>query len=276
MEKDKLSLILVQFRREHGDVQKNVMRGIKIVSNMQSNEDIPQLVVFPELWITQNILTLENFVELTMPFTFLAMERDLWISTGAHYIEREGTVKSVATLITPQGSHYIISEKWFPSKPMGERGRIEQGSILDVLEIGGTNVGIVICVDAMYPEVSRILAIKGAGLIINPSSIPENRVNLWRSIAQTRAAENTVYWASVLLTGTRYPDGRAVRGGSIVTDPAGTVIYESGPRQEAVRLEIDVGAIYRQRGRWPYVEDVKNTSFFREALKLSKARIRIM
>ncbi len=271
-----MSLILVQFKREHGDVQKNVMRGMKIVSNMQSTEDIPQLVVFPELWMTQNILTLENFVEVTMPFTFLAMERGLWISTGAHYIEREGSVKSVATLITPQGFHYIVSEKWFPSKPMGERGRIDQGSILDVIKIGGTNVGIVICVDAMYPEVSRMLAIKGAGLIINPSSIPENRVNLWRSIARTRAAENTVYWASVLLTGTRYPDGRAVRGGSIVADPAGTVIYESGPRQEAVRLEIDVGAIYRQRERWPYVEDVKNTSFFREALKSSKARIRIM
>lgn len=272
-----LNLIIAQLPRETNDVQLNVMRAVKTISNLGYQTEggaSPTLVVFPELWMTQKILKLEDFIELTMPFLFFAMENRIWISTGAHYVKtKDNTVKSMSTILTPSGEHIIVSEKHFPSSPMGERGFLSEGSILDVFRLGDFKAGVIICVDAMYPELARILALKGADIILNPSSIPENRKPLWKSIAKTRAAENTVYWASILLTGARYPDGRFVKGGSIVADPSGTIIYESGPRMEAVRVHIGKEAIEKQRRRWPYLNDVREKKFLKNLMeKVGSAR----
>ena len=280
---NELELVIVQFPRQTNDVQKNMMQGIKIASNIEK-EDHTTLLAFPELWITQKPLGLSEFIEITMPLVFLAMERELWISTGAHYVStsdlsgenEKDKHTSVSTLITPEGSHFIVSEKLFPSKPMGERSKIRPGEILDVVDVGGIKVGTVICVDAMYPETARALALKGAHVILNPSSIPENRVSLWKSIAKTRAAENTVFWASIILTGTKYPDGRMVSGGSIVVDPAGGTVHEAGISQEVARVMLDTGLVRLQRARWPYLNDVYSKNILENFVKKLKNTKKIL
>jgi len=150
-------------------------------------------------------------------------------------------------MIFPDGRMELISEKIFPSLPVREREKIRAGRILRTLDLAFVRVGAVICVDAMYPEIARCLALRGAELILNPASIPENRASLWRSLASVRAAENTVFWATVMLMESTYPDGRPVRGGSVAADPKGEIIADSGALEQAIRVKIDLSVLEGER-----------------------------
>lgn len=171
----------------------------------------------------------------------------------------EGTF-SRSYMIFPDGRMELLSEKIFPSLPVREREKIRAGRILRTLDLGFVRTGAVICVDAMYPEIARCLALRGAELILNPASIPENRASLWRSLASVRAAENTVFWAAVMLTESTYPDGRPVRGGSVAADPKGEIIADSGALEQAIRVKIDLSVLEGQRKRWPYLSDISSSS----------------
>ncbi len=250
-----LELYIVQHAKTGEDPYKNLMKASKIIG--QVNPEGDTIIVFPELWLTSNPIDKDNVEKALAPLSFLAIEKSIWIIPGAFYVRDESIVKSRSYVLTPKGDIKLFAEKIFPSHPVLERKTISPGEYLDTVDTGKTVFGVIICVDAMYPEISRKLALMGAEIIFNPASIPENRIDLWRSIARTRAAENTVYWASVILSGTRYPDGRLVSGGSIVVNPAGEIIYESGFKEEVARLVIDLDLIEEQRSRWPYINDIK-------------------
>jgi predicted amidohydrolase len=118
-------------------------------------------------------------------------------------------------------------------------------------------VGVLICVDAFYPELARSLALNNAHIIFNPSNIPQNRSELWKHISVTRAAENTVFYVFVNNTNTLYPDGRMVKGHSIVASPDGEVILEAGEEEKVSQIELDLNQIDSIRKRWRYLNDIR-------------------
>ncbi|MGB9831670.1 MAG: carbon-nitrogen hydrolase family protein [Fervidicoccus fontis] len=252
-------LIVVQHKRED-DLEKNLMRLIKNLRAIKIEKN--SIIVLPEVWLTKEILEYSTLKSFLTQLEILSNELGVWMVPGAFYVRENGKALSKSYIISPKGESKAISEKIFPSYPMKERDEISPGSFLKVEDLGFTKIGVIICVDAMYPELSRLLAIRGAELILNPSSIPENRVQLWESISVTRASENTVYWASVILTGTSYPDGRKVLGGSIVVDPGGRIILKSGASEEIVRVTLDKNVLENQRKRWVYLEDVKKSALW--------------
>ncbi len=253
-----IELVIVQFAREQGEVSHNILKSIKMLGDLKFEKET--IIVYPELWISHKSIPWEKIEEVFSPLIFYTIENNVWLVPGAFYVKyKDKTRKSLSIIISPKGEIHVLSEKHFPSHPMQERKYLMPGKFLRVYNTGKVKIGSVICVDAMYPEISRYLAINGAEIIVNPSSIPENRISLWRSLARIRASENTVFWASILLTGTVYPDGRNVRGGSIVVDPSGNILYESGPKQEVIRLELDLEKVKEQRQRWPYLKDIQDS-----------------
>ncbi|MFX1473050.1 MAG: nitrilase-related carbon-nitrogen hydrolase [Promethearchaeota archaeon] len=87
-----------------------------------------------------------------------------------------------------------------------------------VIEHNGYRFGVMICFDWAFPEISRILAIKGAQIILHPANLvlpfcPDAMI--------TRSIENRVFTA----TSGRIGEERAVRfiGGSQITTPKGQV-----------------------------------------------------
>jgi len=114
-----------------------------------------------------------------------------------------------------------------------------------------------ICVDALYPELARCMALRGAYVIFNPSNIPKNRSELWKHVSVTRAAENTVFYVFVNNTNTEYPDGRPVRGHSVVAAPDGEVMLEAGEEEDVFRVELDLDQVEKIRRRWRYLDDIR-------------------
>lgn len=101
-------------------------------------------------------------------------------------------------------------------------------------------IGMMVCFDWIYPEVTRILAIQGAQVICHPS----NLVLPWcQEAMKTRAIENRVFAVTANRIGTEKRGSVSITftGKSQVVDPKGEVLVSAGERSETLKVaEIDV------------------------------------
>lgn len=108
-----------------------------------------------------------------------------------------------------------------------------------VHEIEGVRIGLCICYDGGFPEPARCLALLGADLILLPTNWPPGAETAADYAVNTRAMENTVYYAAV----NRIGEERGVPfiGRSRICDPLGKIIVAAEHTQEAILYaDIDV------------------------------------
>jgi predicted amidohydrolase len=130
-----------------------------------------------------------------------------------------------------------------------ETDRFTPGDVLPVFDTDLGPIGISICYDFYQgPELSRILALKGARLLVNPtgrSSLPRAREHL-EQITLVRAHENLVAAASANRVGTSHGQpGWA--GGSVIAAPRfpgfPVTLARAGADEEVITAEVDFAAI---------------------------------
>lgn len=169
----------------------------------------------------------------------LARELDIHVIYG--FEERDpdkaDIVYNAAAMIAPDGLLGTY-RKVHLGIPL-ETDRFTPGTSLPVFQTRLGPIGIQICYDFYNnPEMSRILALKGARLLVNPtgrSDLPRGGENL-RHATLVRAQENLVYAASANRVGTSGDSTWA--GNSVVGGPAfpgfGTVLAEAGRAEELI------------------------------------------
>ena len=239
---------IVQFRRGR-NLETNLEHACEILYSI-GNVDI---VCFPEAWASRNTLPLKVLEEKILP-RILEGSIGRVVITGGLFINCNGRIYDLCHIVL-NGKIIGCTGKYFPSRAVGERDYVSPYTDIQVFTAGNVCFGVLICVDAMYPELSRILAVRGASIIFNPSSIPYNRIGLWRSLGCIRAAENTVFYVFVNNTGTTYPNGRLVNGHSYIASPEGEIIYELNEDEDIGVYSINLEAIRKVRERWAYFED---------------------
>ncbi|MEM3410489.1 MAG: carbon-nitrogen hydrolase family protein [Fervidicoccaceae archaeon] len=248
-------LILYQHGRTKLGLDENLKKVVKKLG--EARVETNAIAVLPEMWFGPIAIEEDRLDAALTPLHLLSTDLGIHIVPGAFYVKTERGTFSRSYLISPGDRRELISEKIFPSHPMKEREKIKRGRTLRVLDLGFARISSIICVDAIYPEIPRYLSINGAEIILNPASIPANRAQLWRSLASVRAAENTVFWATVMLTESTYPDGRPLKGGSVVAGPRGEIIADMGALEQAIKVKISPDLIEKQRSRWPYLRDIE-------------------
>jgi len=227
----------------------SILSGIK-------NVDI---VCLPEAWTGRGELLLEEKEResLLSSSCQIAAENNYNLLTGGLFNRRGEKIFDTCHVISRSGKIIGFYDKRFPSTAFNEREFTSPGNVSPVFKVEDVKIGVLICVDALYPELARSVALNDACIIFNPSNIPQNRSELWKHISVTRAAENTVFYVFVNNTNTLYPDGRMVKGHSIVAAPDGEVILEAGEEEKVFRVELDLNQIDRIRKRWRYLNDIR-------------------
>jgi len=113
------------------------------------------------------------------------------------------------------------------------------------------NLGLMICYDLRFPELSRILAINGADILAVPSAWVHGimKEEHWQTLLKARAIENGSYVAA--------PDqvGHFFSGRSMVVDPFGIVILDMGNREGMEVIEIDKSRIQKARESLPLLKN---------------------
>ena len=113
-----------------------------------------------------------------------------------------------------------------------ERLYFQPGQELPVYNTKLGRIGIMICFDAGFPEVARILQLKGAELILCPSAWRIQDMGVWHLNMPQRAQENSCYLAAVNRYGR---EGSLYMGGySIACGPAGDIIKELTEEKEEI------------------------------------------
>lgn len=206
-----------------------------------------RLAVYPELHLTPE--TGEALAEAAEPLTGprvralreLAGDLGLWLVPGSvTEWGPAGQLFNTALLLSPEGELTAAYRKMFPWRPYEP---FDPGREFVVATLPGVGrVGLSICFDAWFPEVSRHLAWMGADVIVNVVRTTTCDRAQEVVLARANAIVNQVFVVSVNAAG---PLGT---GQSLVVDPEG-LVRASSPGSEATVLTdvLDLGHVDRVR-----------------------------
>ena len=110
-------------------------------------------------------------------------------------------------------------------------------------------MGMLICFDAAFPEVPRLLALQGARVIVNLSAIP---ASFPLEVVHRRLVACSVHNLTWTLFANRR--GRGFLGGSAIVDPKGEIVAVAGERDETLEATIDVDAADLWRSQEPALD----------------------
>ncbi|MEA2281883.1 MAG: hypothetical protein QOK21_2490 [Solirubrobacteraceae bacterium] len=118
----------------------------------------------------------------------------------------------------------------------------------EVFDTAVGRIGLEICYDWRFPEISRVLALEGADIIAHPTNSPLQAREVAEFMTRARACENAVFF----LTANRCGDeaGTSFFGWSQIVDPGGRRIAEAGAAEALVSCDLELG-LARAKTRRP-------------------------
>jgi predicted amidohydrolase len=128
------------------------------------------------------------------------------------------------------------------------------GDLAVVTDMPWGRLGMTICYDLRFPALYRALAEAGASFLAIPAAFTRQTGEAhWQVLMRARAIENGCYVMAAAQGGT-HEDRRETFGHSIVVDPWGKVLAESGIEPGVVMATIDPAQVALVRGRIPSLQ----------------------
>jgi deaminated glutathione amidase len=142
-----------------------------------------------------------------------------------------------------------------------ESGAEEPGDEPVVAEIEGWPVGLTVCYDVRFPELYRILAVRGAEVISVPSAFTlATTRDHWEVLLRARAIENQAYVVAANQIGANLP-GRRSGGRSMIVDPWGLVLATAPDAETVIVADLDFELLRDVRQRIPALEHRRSDAY---------------
>lgn len=168
--------------------------------------------------------------------------------------KNELKVYDTAVIINNKGQITSVYRKLHLYNALGfrESDKLIQGNVIEKpVSTSVGNIGLMICYDIRFPEMSRILTVNGADILVVPSAWVYGimKEDHWRTMIMARAIENGSYIIA--------PDqvGNIFSGRSMVADPFGTVLLDMGDKQGMDVVEIDKSRVMKVRESLPLLKN---------------------
>jgi deaminated glutathione amidase len=116
---------------------------------------------------------------------------------------------------------------------------------------GNVSLGMSVCYDLRFPELYRILAVRGAEVIAVPSAFTlATTRDHWEVLVRARAIENQCFVIAPNQIGS-HPGGFRTGGRSLIVDPWGLVLAAAPDSETAIVADLDLDALQSIRRRLP-------------------------
>lgn len=208
-----------------------------------------KIICFPELFLTHWFPKKEDESSFSLAVgkesDFLSPFKDASASTG--------TVMVVPFFETEAGRYYnsaavfdsgrllgVYRKMHIPNLPLyHERYYFSPGDLgLPVFKTAHGVIGVQICWDNLFPEGARILALKGAEIILAPTAASQDTHHLWEKAVTANAFANNVFIFRINRVGAE--DGLSFYGRSFCAGPWGEMVSElAGSKDAIVLADID-------------------------------------
>lgn len=272
-----VNVALAQITPVTGDKAANLATFIRYLD--EAARQGAQLVVFPELALTGYGCG-DRFFDVAEPVPGPATERLVAEARrrGLHLIwgmpERglAGVLYNSAVLVGPAGHIGTWRKHTLPGHATDlagpgafpDRRFFRLGSRSPVFDTPLGRIGILVCYDVFFPELARLLVLKGADLVVAISGSPAFERPIFEPLVKARAMENVTWLAYCNLAGRE--GGIAYWGGSRIVAPGnpetkvpGDPIVCQAPYDEEglVCAEVDYDLTHRVRPLFPVLRDLR-------------------
>ena len=250
----------------------------------QLKEQGAQIVVMQELHNSLYFCQVENVnnFDLAEPipgpsterFGKLAKELGIVIVTSLFEKRASGLYHNTAVVIENDGT---IAGKYrkmhIPDDPAYyEKFYFTPGDIgFEPIKTSVGTLGVLVCWDQWYPEAARLMALKGAEMLIYPTAIgyessdtpeeQERQREAWTTVQRGHAVANGIPVIAVNRTGHEPDPSGQTKGisfwrSSFVAGPQGEMIFRAPKDEDAsVVLDIDIAHSEQVRRWWPFLRD---------------------
>jgi predicted amidohydrolase len=169
----------------------------------------------------------------------------------------DGKSFNTSVLIDPGGEDLAVYRKihMFDVEAGGvtyrESDHEQAGNEVVDAAVGDLGVGLTVCYDLRFPELYRILAVRGARLIAVPAAFTlATGRDHWETLLRARAIENQVFVLAPNQVG-EAPPHYSSYGRSAIVDPWGVVLATAADGERFVAADLDLAAQERIRETLP-------------------------
>ncbi|UCE96837.1 MAG: carbon-nitrogen hydrolase family protein [Candidatus Bathyarchaeota archaeon] len=233
--KEEIRIALAQFSCEIGNKKHNINKMAKFATHACKAQKKADIIIFPEMCLTGysiRDMIYELAEEIPGPSTEkiseIAKQESLYIVYGMPERSEKGkaVLFNTAVLVGPEGYIGKYRKMHLPTHSVFEEKRyFRPGYQTPVFDTNLGKLGLTICYDIFFPEITRALRLQGARFIICISASPAVRKKFFETLTIARAIENTCFLAYVNLVGIE--DGLQFWGGARLISPSGSIIVQS-------------------------------------------------
>lgn len=254
--KPQLQAAAIQFNVKPGDVDANlgyVREALHRVAAQGGN-----LAVLPEMWSSG--FAYKNLNDLALRTAgiveeLLELSLKLKLVIVGSMPEPNGDKVFNAVHVVDNGRLAGVYRKIHLFSLLGEDRAFSGGDSALLAETSIGKVGVIVCYDLRFPELSRRLAVEGAQIICVPAQWPKPRQEHWRTLLRARAIENQLFVVACNACGTI---GKLdFFGMSMIVDPKGELLAEASEDNMEIIAELDMQAVIDWRAQIPCFNDRK-------------------
>ena len=244
----------IQFNVKQGDVDANlayVRAALRRVAAQGA-----QLAVLPEMWSSG--FAYRNLNELAQRTPgiveeLLELSRGLKLVIVGSMPEPHGEKVFNTIYVADNGTLAGIYRKLHLFSLLGEDKAFDSGDSWLLADTSIGKVGVIICYDLRFPELSRRLALEGADVICVPAQWPKPRQEHWRTLLRARAIENQLYVVACNACG---PIGKLdFFGMSMIIDSKGEFLAEAGEAEVEIIASLNMQMMADWRAQIPCFND---------------------
>ena len=124
-----------------------------------------------------------------------------------------------------------------------------------------SHFGMMICYDLRFPELARLLTLRGANVIVAPSGWVQGdlKVEHWQTMIKARALENGCYLVAPAQVGNIYI------GHSMVVDPLGRTLMDLDEKEGLAIVDLDLNLVQETREKLPLLKNRRIDVYARHA-----------
>ena len=236
-----LQIAAVCMNSEVGEIERNLDRTEAFVS--RASDSGAQLICFPELSITGYVLSDPTRVyrdmlpdQILERVAGMAREKGLIIVAGLIEMPKGGKPYISQVVAGPEGLLGFYRKTHLSPK---EKEIYQAGEEIQVFTDGEMVFGIQLCYEAHFPEISTVMALKGAEIVFmphaSPRGNPQEKLQSWLRHLPGRAFDNALYVVAYNQVG-KTTEGFNFPGVAVALSPAGNVMAKYVGTHEEILL----------------------------------------
>jgi predicted amidohydrolase len=258
-----VAIAAIQFNPRDDKVA-NIDKALSLIDQAVSSG--ARLVVLPEVWTYMGDPDRTLYIaepipgDLTNRLSERARRHGIYIHSGtfAERIEGDDRVRNTSVVFDPGGEIIATYRKihMFDITIDGvatyqESATAAPGDEIVTFELDGVTIGLATCYDLRFPEIFRILALRGAEALILPAAFTMvTGKDHWEVLIRARAIENQVYIVAAAQFGPNLP-GKWCYGRSMIVDPWGTVLATAPDVESVITAVVDRNYLLAVRRQIP-------------------------